>query len=394
MVIAAEVNESMQKSSLIRKMFEEGAMLKNKFGADNVYDFSIGNPNLTPPPQFYEALSDTTAACLRIKNHSYMPQPGNPQTRQAVADFVSQEHGLAVTAEDIFMSAGAAGALNTIFKALLDPGDEVLSPAPCFVEYGFYADNYGGTFRTVPTLDDFTLDLAAMERGITQQTKIVIINSPNNPTGQIYSRESLEALGQLLTAKETEYGHPIYLISDEPYRKIVYTKDPPPSVLPIHARSIVVTSHSKDLSIPGERIGYAVLNPQMPSKQDVFNAMCLTARILGHVNAPAFMQQVVAKVQGVTVDVDLYRRKRDLLCEGLASAGYKFNVPPGAFYLFPKSPIPDDLAFTDILKAQRILVVPGSGFMGPGFFRISYCVEDQTIINALPGFKKALEKIK
>jgi aspartate aminotransferase len=393
MAIAMRVQKSLQGSSLIRKMFEEGARLKKQYGAENVFDFSIGNPNLPPPGEFYKSLASSLVAAVEDKNHSYMPQAGNPATRQAVANFARSEYLVDAEVGDVFMTAGAAGALNIIFKSLLNPGDEVLTPAPCFVEYGFYTDNYDGVFVTAPTKTDFTLDLDAMAKAITAKTKIIIINSPNNPTGQIYSEDSLQKLGALVAEKEKEFDTEIYLISDEPYRKIIYVDEPVPSILLVHPRSIIVTSHSKDLSIPGERIGYAVLNPTMPAKQDLLDAMSLTARVLGHVNAPAFMQRVVANTQGVTVDVGLYKRKRDLLCEGLAAAGYEFTVPPGAFYLFPKSPLADDVAFADMLKEEKILVVPGSGFMGPGYFRISYCVDDQTIINALPGFKRVLEKI-
>jgi aspartate aminotransferase len=292
------------------------------------------------------------------------------------------------------MTCGAAGALNVIFKALLDPGDEVLTPTPCFVEYRFYADNHGGVLKMVPTHSDFTLDLAVMEDAIGEKTKIVLINSPNNPTGQIYSRESLDALGRLLERKSREFGHIIYLVSDEPYRKIVFESATVPSIFQNYNESIIATSYSKDISIPGERIGFAAVNPTATHKNTLMAGLSLTNRILGFVNAPALMQRVVACMQGMSVDIGEYQRKRDLLCDGLADAGYDFTTPSGAFYLFPRSPVSDDVTFVKALQEELILVVPGSGFAGPGHFRIAFCVDDQTIVNAMPGFKKVMQKYK
>jgi aspartate aminotransferase len=282
--------------------------------------------------------------------------------------------------------------LNVIFKALLDPGDEVLTPKPCFVEYGFYADNHGGVLKMVATRPDFTLDIDAVAQAITEKTKIVLINSPNNPTGQIYDPESLHALGRLLERKSEETGHTIYLVSDEPYRKIVFDGAVVPSIFRCYADSLIATSYSKDISIPGERIGFAAVNPTARFRKELMNGMALANRILGFVNAPALMQRVVACMQGMSVDIGEYQRKRDVLCEGLADAGYDFITPPGAFYLFPRSPIADDVEFVGALQKERILVVPGSGFAGPGHFRIAFCVDDQTIVNALPGFKRVLQQ--
>jgi aspartate aminotransferase len=289
------------------------------------------------------------------------------------------------------MTCGAAGALNIILKALLDPGDEVLSPVPCFVEYHFYTDNHGGVFKTVPTHDDFSLDLSAMESAVNQNTKVVLINSPNNPTGQVYSKESLDALGRLLREKSAQFKKTIYLVADEPYRKIIYDDVHVPCIFDSYGNSIMATSYSKDISIPGERIGFTVVNPDADFRSDLLNAMALTNRIIGFVNAPALMQRVVAEMQGMSVDVSLYKRKRDLLCDGLRECGYEFVTPSGAFYLFPKAPIPDDVAFVKALQEELILVVPGSGFMGPGHFRIAFCVEDDTIVKAMPGFKRVMD---
>ncbi|BBO84335.1 pyridoxal phosphate-dependent aminotransferase [Desulfosarcina ovata] len=393
MTIAKKINEMMTKSSWIRKMFEEGARLKAEHGADKVFDFSLGNPNLPPPEKFNEILRDTVDSC-GLGDHCYMPQAGFPQVCVSIADYLTREQGLAITCDEIIMTCGAAGALNVIFKALLDPGDEVLSPAPCFVEYGFYADNHGGVLKMVNTRPDFTLDLEAMGDAITAKTKIVLINSPNNPTGQIYDKASLDALGQLLSQKSEAFGHIIYLISDEPYRKIVFDGADVPSIFQSYDQSIIATSYSKDISIPGERIGFAALNPATTHKKEVMAGMALANRILGFVNAPALMQRVVAGMQGMSVDIAEYQRKRDLFCDGLADAGYDFITPTGAFYLFPRTPIADDVAFVTALQKELILVVPGSGFAGPGHFRIAFCVDDQTIVNSLPGFKKVMQQYK
>jgi aspartate aminotransferase len=323
-----------------------------------------------------------------------MPNTGYPHVRQAVARQVSEDQGVAVGEAEIIMTCGASGALNVALKTLLDPGDEVLTPVPCFVEYGFYADNHGGVLKTVATRSDFTLDLAAFAQAITERTKVVLLNSPNNPTGQIYSRESLEQLGRLLEEKSAAFHRTIYLVSDEPYRKIVFDDHRVPSIFACYANSIIGTSYSKDISIPGERIGFAAVNPAAAHHDHILNGMALANRILGFVNAPALMQKIVACLQGASVDIALYRRKRDLLCEGLADAGYDFVTPPGTFYLFPRTPIADDVQFVQALQEELILVVPGSGFLGPGHFRIAFCVDDDTIVNALPGFQRVMDRFR
>ncbi len=393
MTIASKINSIMIKSSWIRKMFEEGARLKAEYGAENVFDFSLGNPNLPPPEKFNQALRQTVEQ-EGPQAHGYMPQAGFPQVRQAVADYLSREQQVEVSGSDIIMTCGAAGALNVIFKAILDPQDEVIVPTPCFVEYSFYVDNHGGKLKMVPTAADFTLDLKAIAEAVGPRTKAVLINSPNNPSGQIYSAQSLADLGGLLEDAGRRLGRTIYLVSDEPYRKIIYDGAEVPSIFKAYKESIIATSYSKDLSIPGERIGFAAICPEATYKQDVIGAMTLTNRILGFVNAPALMQRVVASLQGASVDISIYKRKRDLLCQGLAEAGYEFVTPPGAFYLFPRSPIADDVKFVKALQEERILVVPGSGFAGPGYFRIAFCVDDQTIVNSMEGFKKVLARFK
>ncbi len=391
MTIAKKIETIITGASWIRRMFEEGAELKKKHGPENVYDFSLGNPNLPPPAKFEEVLKDLVGS-EPIGAHAYMPNTGYPEVCRAVAGFLAGEQAVPVEGTDVIMTCGAAGALNIALKALLDPGDEVLTPVPCFVEYGFYADNHGGVLKTAPSRPDFQLDLAALAAAITPKTKVVLINSPNNPTGAVYSADSLEALGVLLETKSRDFGRSIYLISDEPYRKVVYDGITVPSIFTAYRESLIATSYSKDISIPGERIGFVAVNPRASHRKALLGGMALANRILGFVNAPALMQRAVARLQGEKTDIGAYRRKRDLLCDGLAAMGYDFVKPAGTFYLFPRSPIPDDVEFVQALKAERVLAVPGSGFHGPGHFRIAFCVEDAVIRNAMGGFEKAIRK--
>lgn len=393
MTIAKQIEGYMSSASWIRKMFEEGAKLKAAHGAENVFDFSLGNPNLQPPAAFNQKLKSIIES-EQPGSHAYMPNPGYPFVRKAVAAYLSKEHGTDITENEILMTCGAAGGLNVILKTILDPEDEVLTPAPFFVEYRFYVENHNGKLATVKTRPDFTLDLEAIEAAITARTKAVIINSPNNPTGQIYSEESLNRLGSLLRDKSMELGRTIYLISDEPYRKIIYDGVKVPSIFNCYPESIVTTSYSKDLSLPGERIGYIAVNPSASFLADLINGMSLANRILGFVNAPALMQRVIADLQGETVDMSQYAKNRELLCNGLEKYGYEFIKPPGAFYLFPQSPIADDVEFVQALQEELILTVPGTGFGGPGHFRIAFCVPEETIINALPGFERAIKKYR
>jgi aspartate aminotransferase len=393
MAVAQKMLGFMENSSWIRKMFEEGARLKQLYGADQVFDFSLGNPNVPPPDVVHGKLREMVQN-LTPGMHGYMPNAGLAETRAAVAAQLGREKGIALSADQVIMTCGAAGGLNIILKSLLNPGDEVLSPAPCFVEYGFYADNHGGVFKTVPTRDDFTLDLAALERGIGPRTRVVLINSPNNPTGQIYSRTSLAELGRLLLQKSQLHGQPIYLVSDEPYCKIVYDDYEVPSIFEFYPNSVIASSYSKDLSLPGERLGFVVVHPAADDGAVLLGALTLANRILGFVNAPALQQRLIAGLQGVCVDVDIYRRKRDRLVTSLRAAGYDLINPPGAFYLFPKSPIQDDIRFVQFLQEEKVLVVPGTGFGGPGHFRLAYCVDDGTIEGSLPGFQRALQRAK
>jgi aspartate aminotransferase len=393
MAVADKIQTSMEKSSWIRKMFEEGIARKAKFGAEKVFDFSLGNPNLEPPVKFkktmIELVNDPSSAL-----HAYMPNAGLLATRKAVADYLSDNNRQSFGPEDVVMTVGAGGGLNVVLKTLLNPGEEVIIPSPYFVEYNFYLDNHQGVPKIVKTKPDFSLDLPAVESAITDKSKAVLINSPNNPTGKVYSKEDLKGLSELLSVYSRKLGRPIYLISDEPYRKIVYDGISVPSVFDAYTESFVVTSFSKDLSLPGERIGYAAVNPEMADKGMIMGGMILCNRVLGYVNAPAVMQRAVANLLRESVDISLYQRKRDMLCSGLADCGYEFEKPGGAFYLFPRTPIEDDVAFVQALQEENILTVPGSGFVGRGHMRIAYCVDDRTIEKAMPGFERVMRKYK
>jgi len=325
-------------------------------------------------------------------SHGYMSNPGYPHVRQAVADYLNQEFNVGLTQDLVVMTVGAAGALNDTLRALLNPGEDILVPAPYFVGYNQYAFVAGGNLKTAATLPDFHLDLDAIKGAITKNTRVMLINSPNNPTGVVYTKKELTALGNLLEEASQKFGKRIYLISDEPYRKIVYGVEVP-SVFDVYPHTIMLTSYSKELSLAGERIGYLAINPKAEDAGMIAGAAGVTNTMM-YVNAPALFQQVVGQLQGVTVDISIYKKRRDMFCEGLSAAGYEFDVPEGAFYLFPKSPIENDLEFVGILKKQNILAVPGTGFGGPGFFRLSYAVPEKTITGSFEGFKKALDSIK
>jgi len=393
MAISSKMLDFASRASWIRKMFEEGARMKAQFGAENVFDFSLGNPDLPPPVQYQTAIAEVLAE-EKPGVHGYMPNPGYPVVRAAVAAQISREQGVTIDAAELLMTCGAAGGLNVVMKSLLDPSDEVIILAPFFVEYNFYIDNHGGVAKIVNTASDFSLDLAAIAAALTPKTKAIIINSPNNPTGQVYSREELAGLGQLLAEAGQKFDTVIYLVADEPYRKIVYDGIEVPSVFQASPNTILVSSYSKDLSLPGERIGYLAVHPEAADKMALLGTMALANRILGFVNAPALMQRVVARLQGVTVDNTIYARRRELFCRVLREAGYEFEPPKGAFYMFPKSPIADDAAFVGLLQEEKILGVPGRGFGMPGYFRLAFCVEDQVIANSAEGFKRAMAAAK
>ena len=391
MAISKKIEHLMENSSWIRKMFEEGNALKKRVGEENVCDFSLGNPISEPPPQFHQALqqvvNDRTPG-----QHRYMPNAGYPETRKYIADILSKESELFVSADHIIMTCGAAAGLNVIFKTILNPGDEVIIFSPFFAEYIFYVNNSAGTPKIVETTDDFNINIQNLEKAINDKTKAVLVNSPNNPTGIVYNESVLKEMCILLDRKSKDYNQNIYLISDEPYKKIVYDNIVVPTILKLYNHSIIVNSHSKDLSVPGERIGYIGVSPQCPDWEQIIAGAVFCNRTLGFVNAPALMQRVIRRLKNVSVNVQNYQQKRDLLYGSLIKIGYEMIKPQGAFYLFPKSPVKDELEFIKILYSKNILTVPGRGFGRSGYFRVSYCVAQSVIERSLEGFKEAISQ--
>jgi aspartate aminotransferase len=385
MAISVKVQASLSGSSMIRKMFEEGDRLRKIHGPDKVFDFSLGNPDLEPPASFKNRLRELADHPIPGM-HKYMNNAGYPETRQKVAGHLNRKTGLNLDENHVVMTVGAGGGLNVILKTLLNPGNEVIVSAPYFVEYGFYTDNHQGKLVTVNTKNDFQLDPNAIAKMINPKTKAILINSPNNPTGIVYPEDSLRELSGVINQKEAELGTEIYLVSDEPYSGLVYDGVKVPPVLSIFERGIVATSHSKDLALPGERIGYVAINPRMPEAGILFDGLVFANRVLGFVNAPALMQHLVAELQGQVVGVEVYRERRDLLYNHLTKLGFEVVKPQGAFYLFPKCPVPDDIAFKDAALKYNLLLVPGSAFGAPGYFRIAYCVSKELILNSLPAF--------
>lgn len=391
MFMSDKVRTGMAAGSWIRRMFDEGNILRQKYGADKVFDLTLGNPVVEPPPEFHRELKKLADKPLPGM-HRYMENAGYADTRAAVAKQLYKETSIKLTAGDVVMTCGAAGAMNVVLKAILNPGEEVIVFAPYFVEYLNYIDNHGGVPRIVPTDEKFLPRMDLLEAAITKKTRAVIINSPNNPTGVVYSESLMKQIGNLLQKMESELGTQIYLLSDEPYRKLIYDGLKYPSPLLYHPASIVATSHSKDLALPGERIGYIAINPNCPQKQELVDGCIYCNRILGFVNAPALMQHLVKNLQDVTVSIADYQKKRDFLYKNLTEMGYKMVKPQGAFYMFPKSPTPDDVEFVRALQEQLVLAVPGQGFGGPGHFRISYCIDDRTLAGALNGLRKTAKR--
>ncbi len=388
MSISAKIRASLESSSWIRRMFEEGAELKACLGPARVFDFTLGNPDLEPPPRFKEELL-AAVQDPRPGLHAYMPNAGLLQTRQALAGYLSRLHRLDFRPTDLVLTCGAAGGLNIIFKTILDPGDEVVVFAPYFPEYLFYVDNHEGVPRVAETDAAFRLDLPNLEAQLTSRTRAVLLNSPNNPTGRVYEAATLQALGEILRQQGARSGRPLYLVADEPYGRLVYDGRALPSIFAAHPDTLLATSFSKDLSIPGERLGYVAVSPRAGAREELVAGLVLANRILGFVNAPALMQRVLARLPEVCVDYTPYTRRRELFCRILAQAGYEFIKPDGAFYLFPRAPGGDDLAFIARLKAENILAVPGRGFGRNGYFRLAFCVPETTIEKAAPGFARA-----
>lgn len=388
MAISNQIRKNLRSASLIRRVADEGIAMR-KDGKGPVYDLSLGNPILEPPKAFTQALrrhleSPPSGA------HRYMTNNGYPAVREAVAGHLKQAFDIDFTSEHISMSVGAAGGINTVLKALLDPGDEVVIFTPYFVEYGFYISNHGGVPVMSPTDEQFQIDIAALEQKLTSRTKVILLNTPNNPTGVVYTAECLQALADLLEAHRKK-GHPtVYLLNDSPYRRLVYDQPAAPEPFSFYPHSILATSFSKDLAVPGERIGYVAFAPGCEEVELLMEAMGFCSRVLGFVNAPALMQWVLPDLLEAMIDLDIYRSKRDLLVQGLRQLGCDLVVPGGAFYLFPKAPGGDDLAFFQKLKDHRVLIVPGSGFGAPGYFRIAYCTTNEVLEHALDVFRQIL----
>ncbi len=389
MAISARVAVAMQRSSWIRRMFDEGAELKRRFGDDAVVDLSLGNPDLEPPAAFREAL-DGLVRDRTPGAHRYMANAGLPEARAAVAGFVAREHGVDPAADGVVMTVGAAGALNILFKALFDVGSRVVCPAPFFPEYEFYADNHGGVLDYVPTAAGFALDPDMIARALGTHTRAVLLNAPNNPTGRIYDDAALRAVGAALDAKAPEAT----LVSDEPYRRLCFVDGRLPSVLQATHRSVVCSSFSKDLGLAGERIGFVAVHPRHPERDRLLAALSFANRTLGFVNAPALAQRAVARAINARVDVAEYRARRDLLVRGLRDAGWDCTEPEGGLFVFPRSPIPDDIAFAHHLAHRhKVLVVPGTGFAGPGFLRMSIATPRERIARAIPAFAAARREV-
>jgi aspartate aminotransferase len=393
MTISNKVQGAIERSSWIRRMFEEGAALITKHGADNVFDFTLGNPSIEPPAAFRQELK-RIAEQPDAGMHRYMNNAGYEETRAAVAEHLTETSGIAVNSSHIVMTCGAGGALNVSLKTILNPGEEVIILTPFFVEYKFYIDNHGGTPKEVWTdKKTFQPDIDKLEAAITDKTRAIIINSPNNPTGAVYDAETLAAMGQMLECKQAELNRTIYVISDEPYARLAFDNTSVPPVFKYIRNAILVTSHSKDLALPGERIGYLAANPAMADVALFMEGAVFCNRVLGFVNAPALMQRLVAKLQSESVDISAYQRKRDILYNKLIELGFDMVKPGGGFYLFPKSPIEDDVEFVRQAQKHNILLVPGSGFGAPGYFRIAYCIDMQIIERSLPAWEKLAEEI-
>ncbi len=380
-------------SSAIRAMFEEGQKMAKIYGAENVYDFSLGNPNVAPPKAVSDAVMDLIQHDDPMHLHGYMSNTGFESTRAAVAASINEKNGTHYNAGNIIMTVGAASGLNVVFRSLLNPGDEVITFAPFFAEYRNYVANYDGVLVEIsPDTETFQPKLAEFEAKITPATKCVLVNSPNNPTGVVYSADTYRRMAAILEAKQKEYGTRIYLVTDEPYRELVYGDVEVPFVPQFYKNTIVGYSFSKSLSLPGERIGYLVIPSEVDDFDEVYAAMGVANRILGYVNAPSMFQLVVERCLNETTDISYYERNRNTLYEGLTKLGFSCIKPDGAFYLFMKSPMADEKAFCEIAKKHHILIVPGSGFGCPGYVRIAYCVAYETIINSLPAFEKLAQE--
>ncbi|MCR5746212.1 MAG: pyridoxal phosphate-dependent aminotransferase [Lachnospiraceae bacterium] len=388
-MIAKKMEGLVNNNSVIRQMFEEGKKMAAEFGADKVYDFSIGNPNVPAPEKVKETIKRLLDEEDPVVLHGYMPNAGFPDVRQKIAASLNKRFDTAFTADNIMMTVGAAGGLNCALKALINPGDEVLSFAPYFVEYRSYVSNYDGVLKEIaPNTETFQPDLKALEEAVNENTRALIINNPNNPSGVIYTEETICAIADILKRKQEEYGTEIFIISDEPYRELVYTGAKVPYITKYYPNTLVGYSFSKTLSLPGERIGYLVVPSEAADYERLFQAVTIANRVLGFVNAPSLIQKAVAECLDEKADIGFYAKNRDVLYDALTKYGYKCIKPEGAFYMFIKSPVPDEKEFVTEAKKEHILLVPGSSFACAGYVRLSYCVSYETCVNSLPGFER------
>ena len=392
-MISERMKPLVMNNSAIRTMFEEGNRLAKIYGRDKVFDFSLGNPNVPAPEAVNQAIMDVITEEDSNMVHGYMSNAGYEDVRDTVAQSLNERFGTSFTAGNILMTVGAASGLNVILKTLLNPGDQVITFAPYFLEYGGYVRNYDGELVVIsPNTETFQPNLKEFEEKINEKTKAVIINTPNNPSGVVYSRETLENISDILEKKQKEFGSVIYLISDEPYRELAYDGVEVPYLTKYYDNTIVGYSYSKSLSLPGERIGYLVIPDEADGSEELITAAAIANRTIGCVNAPSLMQKVIAKCVDAEVDVAAYDKNRLALYNGLKECGFECIKPQGAFYLFVKSPVADEKAFCEAGKKYNILMVPGSSFACPGYVRLAYCVSYDTIINSLPEFKKLAEE--
>lgn len=387
-MISENVKKLVENGSAIRAMFEEGARMAAEFGKENVYDYSLGNPSVPAPEEVNEAIIKITKETDSVALHGYMNNAGYPATRKVVADHLNKLHGTAFTEKNILMTVGAAGGLNVILKTLLNPGDEVLAFAPYFVEYNNYVANFGGKVIPVQTADNgFMPDSKVLEAAINSNTKALIINNPNNPTGVVYPESVIREVAEVLVKKEKELGISIYLIADEPYRELAYDGVEVPYLTKYYHNTIVGYSYSKSLSLPGERIGYLVMPDELDDAELIIGGAAVANRVLGFVNAPSLQQRVIEACIDCKTDVDVYDRNRKYLYEQLTKLGFECVKPQGAFYLWVKAPDGDDLAFSAAAKKYHLLIVAGKGFMGPGYVRLAYCVDYDMIVRSIPAFE-------
>lgn len=391
-ILAPKVAQNIRSASWIREMFERGRRLKAELGEAAVCDFSLGNPTAPPPPEFFDALQ-AVAAEHKPELHRYMPNAGFEETRAAVARFLATEYGVEFTSDSILMTSGAAGGLNVALRAICEPGDEVIVFAPFFPEYRFYAEQAGARLVIVQSDEAFQPDIAGLEKALTPRARAVIVNSPNNPSGALLTEARCGELAEVLRRHDRP-GCPLYLLLDDPYRRLVFDTDRGPSPLSLYARSLLISSYSKDLSVPGERLGYVAVPPSTPGRELLLGGMTMLNRTLGFVNASAFMQRVIARCASACCDVDYYRKRRDALCRVLRDAGYAFERPAGGMFCFPRTPIADDVRFIDLLSSENVLAVPGSGFGRPGHMRLSFGVGLDVIERSASGLARALRKAR